>query len=274
MKILNIVLILTLIYSCDKKRAKEQKNIITNHEIVKPAFQKIINVNNIHGAILIYDLNKDLFYANDFSWAKTGRLPASTFKIPNSIIALETKVVDSDSTLFKWKGEKRAYKVWEQDLILKDAFKYSCVPCYQEIARKIGKKRMNAYLEKLNYQNMDVHSENLDVFWLEGASKITQFEQIDFLKRFYTSELKIAKRTEAIMKKILFIEKTEKYALYGKTGLSIRNKQQNGWFVGYAQSEENTLFFATNISPKETTDITVFPRLRKEITLKALQLLE
>ncbi|WP_343329915.1 class D beta-lactamase [Polaribacter staleyi] len=274
MKIVNIILILTLIYSCDKKTAKEQKNEIIKNEIVKPAFQTIIDTHNVHGAILMYDLNKDLFYANDFKWAKTGRLPASTFKIPNSMIALETKVVDNDSTLFKWNGEKRAYKVWEQDLILKDAFKYSCVPCYQEIARKIGKKRMNAYLEKLNYLNMVVNSENLDLFWLEGASKINQFEQIDFLKRFYKSELKISKRTEAIMRKILFIEKNKKYTLYGKTGLSVRNKQQNGWFVGYAQSEENTLFFATNISPKETTDIKGFPKLRKEITLKALELIE
>ena len=267
MRVLNIILILTLIYSCDKKTTKENK-------ILKPEFQTIIDTSNVNGSILIYDLNKDLFYSNNFNWAKIGRLPASTFKIPNSIIALETKIVDNDSTLFKWNGEKKAYKVWEQDLILKDAFKYSCVPCYQEIARKIGEKRMNAYLEKLNYHNMDVNSDNLDVFWLEGTSKINQFEQIEFLKHFYKSELKISERTEGIMQKILFIEKNEKYTLYGKTGLSVREKKQNGWFVGYAKSKENTLFFATNITPKVSTDIKQFPKLRKEITLNALQLTE
>lgn len=274
MKILNIILLITLIYSCDKATIKDKKNTIIKNEILKPSFQKIIDSSNVNGAVLIYDLKKNTFYSNNFNWAKVGRLPASTFKIANSIIALETKVVDNDSTLFTWNGEKRAYKFWEQDLILKDAFKYSCVPCYQEVARKIGVKRMNEYLKKLDYKNMDVTPSNLDLFWLEGNSKITQFQQIDFLKRFLKSELKISKRTEDVMKRILFIEKNGKYNLYGKTGLSIRNKKQNGWYVGYAISEENVFFFATNIEPKENTNKKLFLTLRKKITLKALQLME
>ena len=210
MKILNIILLITLIYSCDKATIKDKKNTIIKNEILKPSFQKIIDSSNVNGAVLIYDLKKNTFYSNNFNWAKVGRLPASTFKIANSIIALETKVVDNDSTLFIWNVEKRAYKFWEQDLILKDAFKYSCVPCYQEVARKIGVKRMNEYLKKLDYKDMEFTHSNLDLFWIEGNSKITQFQQIDFLKRFLKSELKISKRTEDVMKRILFIEKNGK----------------------------------------------------------------
>lgn len=98
---------------------------------------------------------------------KKRNLPASTFKITNSIIALETGVVENDSTLLKWNGEKRRFKNWEQDLILRDAFHFSCVPCYQEIARKVGENKMNKFLKKLDYGNMKVDSSNLDLFWLE-----------------------------------------------------------------------------------------------------------
>ncbi|QXP70029.1 class D beta-lactamase [Polaribacter sp. R2A056_3_33] len=265
-KILNIILIVSILVSCNEK-AKTK-------EILKPEFQSIIDSSNVDGSILIYNLHKDLFYSNNFDWAKTGRLPASTFKIPNSIIALETKVVENDSTLFKWNGEKRAYKIWEQDLILRNAFQYSCVPCYQEIANKIGEKRMNKYLKKLQFGDMNVTSKNLDIFWLEGKSRINQFQQIDFLKRFVNSELKISKRTEEILKRISFIEENERYKLYGKIGLSVRNGNHNGWFVGYRKSKNNTYFFAINIEPNENTNKELFPKLRKEITLKALEFMK
>ncbi|MDN3596901.1 class D beta-lactamase [Zunongwangia endophytica] len=256
------VLALSLLFA--RKENKSQ-------EIFKTEFQSIIDSNNVKGSILIYDLKKDLFYSNNFDWAKIGRLPASTYKIPHSIIALETNVVENDSTLFKWNGEKRAYKIWEQDLILRDAFQYSCVPCYQEIANKIGEKRMNGYLNKLQFGDMDVNSVNLDLFWLEGESNITQFQQIDFLKRFINSELQISKRTEQILKRIAIIEENDEYEFYGKTGLSIRNGNNNGWFVGYLKSEEDTYIFATNIEPIENTDNASFLKARKNITLEALE---
>lgn len=272
MKILNIILIIFLLQSCteNKNTKKEKKIYVSENKIIKPEFQSIIDSSNVNGSILIYDLKNDLFYSNNFDWAKTDRLPASTFKIVNSIIALETKVVENDSTLFRWNGEKRDYKVWEQDLILKDAFKYSCVPCYQEIAKEIGEKRMNEYLKKLGYKDMKVNSKNIDKFWLEGDSKINQFQQIEFIKRFFKSELGISKRTEGIMRKIFFIEKYGKYNLNGKTGLSIRNGNYNGWFVGYIESKDNNYFFATNIEPKSTQNKKLFPKLRKKITIEAL----
>jgi len=187
MKLLYTLLILFLFISC--KKDVNKINIETQEkstlEIIKPEFKTILDSSLVEGAILIYDSKKDIYYSNDFEWCKKGFLPASTFKITNSIIALETKVVENDSTLFKWNGEKRRLKNWEQDLILKDAFHYSCVPCYQEIARKIGVEKMKKYLNKLDYGKMIVDSTSIDLFWLEGNSKITQFEQIDFLKRFY-----------------------------------------------------------------------------------------
>jgi len=273
MKIFHFAAILILFFSCTGKKTgadkKEDKAI--EREIVVTELQTIIDSANLEGAILIYDLEADKYYSNDFERSKNGKLPASTFKIPNSIIALETGTVENDSTLFKWNGEKRSLKNWEQDLIFRDAFHFSCVPCYQEVARSIGVKNMTEYLDKLEYEDMKVDSTNIDLFWLEGESQISQFQQVDFLKRFYQSELPISERTETIMKRMMVMEDNDDYKLSGKTGWSIRNGNNNGWFVGSVEHQNKIYFFATNVEPNKDFDMNLFPRIRKDVTYKALE---
>ncbi len=136
---------LMLLFSC-KNKERNEKIVAETTFVVANEFQEILDSTKLDGAILIYDLTNDIYYSNNFDWCKKGKLPASTFKIPNSIIALETGVVKSDSTIFKWNGEPRYLKAWERDITFKEAFYYSCVPCYQEVARKIGVERMKSNL--------------------------------------------------------------------------------------------------------------------------------
>jgi len=273
MKIFYVTSMAILFFSCTSNKTypnkKDEKS--TEFRIVISEFNTIIESTDVNGSILIYDFENNKYYSNDFQWAEKGNLPASTFKIPNSIIALETGIVEDDSTLFKWYGEKRYLKNWEQDLIFKQAFQYSCVPCYQEVARKIGEKNMSKHLNKIDYGNMKVDSLNIDSFWLKGESRINQFQQIDFLKRFYNSELPISKRTETIMKRMMVIEHNSIYKLSGKTGWSIKNGNNNGWFIGYIETQNKTYFFASNIEPKKQFDMTKFPMIRKDVTLKAFK---
>ena len=273
MKIFYVTSMAILFFSCTSNKTypnkKDEKS--TEFRIVISDFNTIIESTDVKGSILIYDFENNKYYSNDFQWAEKGNLPASTFKIPNSIIALETGVVENDSTLFKWYGEKRYLKNWEQDLIFKQAFHYSCVPCYQEVARKIGTKKMSKHLNEIDYGNMKVDSLNIDSFWLIGESRINQFQQIDFLKRFYNSELPISKRTETIMKRMMVIEHNSIYKLSGKTGWSIKNGNNNGWFIGYVETQNKTYFFASNIEPKKQFDMTKFPMIRKDVTLKAFK---
>lgn len=277
MFILNMKLLLLavslFIFTCcvDKKQRQTGEKSLSSSQIQSPKFQSILDSADVKGAILIYDLKKDSYYSNDFEWSRAGKLPASTYKIPNSIIALETGVVENDSTLFKWNGQERALKVWEQDLIFRDAFHFSCVPCYQDVARKIGVKRMNAYLSKLSFGDMKVDSTNIDSFWLEGESKISQFQQVDFLRRFYDKQLPITERTYEIMNRMMVIDENNEYTLIGKTGWSIRNDHNNGWFVGYLKKENNTYFFAANVEPKGAFSRATFVPARKQVVFKALR---
>lgn len=273
MRTTSIAVFLILFISC-----KENKGTTTineeqsaNKNIIKPEFQSIIDSSDVKGSILIYDLNKDIYYSNDFEWSNKGNLPASTFKIANSIIGLETGVIENDSVIFKWDGEKKWLKNWEQDLILRDAFQFSCVHCYQEVARKVGSKRMNDYVSKLNYGNLEIDSTNIDKFWLEGESRISQMQQIDFLKRLYNFELPISKRTESIMRNIMLIEETDQYKLSGKSGLSNNNGEYNGWFVGFVEFKNNTYLFATNLEPKKEFDFDSFIKKRLDLTLLGLR---
>lgn len=232
-----------------------------SQQIKVEAFDSLLNRNHVKGSILIYDLNKDQYLSNDFAWARVGRLPASTYKIPNSIIALESGVVKDDSTLFEWDGQPRGMNIWEQDLIFKDAFQYSCVPCYQEVAREVGAERMNEYLVKLEYSGMDVSQDNIGQFWLQGDSKISQYQQVDFLKRLFHSELPIQPRTEEIVKRMMLIDSNEHYELRGKTGWALREDYNHAWFVGYVTRGEDVYFFATNIEPIGKMDSSIFPTL-------------
>jgi beta-lactamase class D len=266
---LNLFLLISLTVNCQTKN-NDSKNS-PEKEVVVPEFNKILDSLKVKGAILIYDLANKTYYSNDFSWAKTGFIPASTFKIPNSIIALETGVAKNDSTIFKWDGEKKWNKNWEKDLTLKEAFHLSCVPCYQEIARKIGLARMRNYLKKLNYGKMVFDSKSIDNFWLEGDSKITQFQQIQFLKRLYFSALPISKRTESIVKSIMKMEQTNNYTLSAKTGLSEKNGRYNGWYVGYFEVKNKVYFFATNLEPKNGTTRDEFITTRLKATKAAFQ---
>ncbi len=238
------------------------------------AIQKVIDSADVHGSVLIYDVNQNIYYSNDYVWARRGHLPASTFKITNSIIALETGVVKDDSTMFPWNGEKRRLSVWEKDMIFKEAFHASCVPCYQEVARIIGSDRMNTYLDSLTYGNMDVDSSNIDLFWLEGNSTITQFQQIDFLNRFFHHKLPISPRTETIMKRLMLIEENDSFRLSGKTGWSVRNGNNNGWFVGYLEKNDRIYFFATNVEPTQSFNMKMFSKIRKQITFDAFKQLK
>lgn len=266
--LLSIFALLSVVSCNDPVVVKIEKKL-TREKV--PGYQAILDSSQVTGAILVFDPAEKTFYSNDFEWCETGHLPASTFKIPNSIIALETGVMKSDSTMIKWDGEKRRLAEWERDLSLREAFHISCVPCYQEIARAIGVERMNDYLIRFDYGHMIVDPASIDRFWLEGESKISQYEQIDFLYRFYSSGLPISKRTESIMKKLMVIEESDTLRLSGKTGWSIRNGNNNGWFVGYAEKGEKVLFFATNINPNAGFNMDMFPLIRKEITLKALK---
>lgn len=236
-------------------------------------FQEMLSKYKLKGSILIYDSKQETFHSNDFKRARTGFIPASTFKIANSIVALETGLVKDRNTILKWDGEQHWQDAWEKDMTFQEAIKVSCVPCYQEIARKVGVKKMKATLKKITYPEMVFDETSIDQFWLQGESKITQFQQIEFLGKLFNHQLPITERNTNILKKMLFLHQHPKYDLSGKTGWAVIGDQNIGWFVAHAKTKDNQFLIATNIEPDEGFDMKNFGKVRAQVSKEALAFL-
>lgn len=224
--------------------------------------KKIFNDFNVDGTIVIESLQKQTKYIYNDKRANTFFSPASTFKIPNTLIALNEELVNKDSIIL-WDKQIREYESWNKNQTLESAFKTSCVWCYKEFASKIDKNKYKNYLEELNYGNKII-GDNITDFWLDESLKITAYGQIEFLKRLYKNDLPFKIENIDALKEIMIDEKTNDYIIRAKTGW----EGKYGWYVGYIETKDDVYFFATNINTKSKDDLAK----RKKITLEALKI--
>ncbi len=171
-------------------------------------------------------------------------LPASTFKIPNTLIGLETGVIPDETFSLKWDGKKREIESWNRDHDLQSALKESVVWFYQEVARRIGQERMQTWVDKLSYGNRDI-SGGIDRFWLDGKLRISPREQADFLRKLVTGKLPVSAEHAALVRKLLIVEQTAEYTIRAKTGTTARAPDPIGWLVGEVDVGKSTYVFAT-----------------------------
>lgn len=272
--ILLLILNLSLPANSEQTEQMQQKSqavSITKSEkvIEKPEFNDFFKKHNVEGSFLLFDSLNQTFTAVNYERTLKGFTPASTFKIPNALIFLETGVVtDQNTPVIKWNGTKYDWPGWNEDQTLRSAMKSSVVWFFQENARKVGMERMQKYVNLFDYGNKDI-SKGVDVFWLEEGMKISQMEQITLLRKFYSYALPVQKRNIDIVKEIIELEKTESYRLCGKTGMAMRVSQRIGWLIGYVETKGNVYFYATNIEQKDQSD--TFGAARKEITMAILK---
>lgn len=220
---------------------------------------------HIDGTIVIESFNKKKIYVYNEERGKTPLSPASTFKIPHTLIALNEGVVDSNSLLI-WDKIDKGMETWNQNQTLQSAFKLSCVWCYKEFALKIGSEKYKSYLEKLDYGNRYI-GDNVSDFWLDGSLKITAFEQIKFLKKLYKNDLPFKVKDINTLKQIMIEEENKNFTLRAKTGWSTRFESESGWYIGYIETKDDVWFFATNLITHGENDLP----LRKVITMEALK---
>src|SRR5437762_6807369 len=204
------------------------------------------------GTFVGYKTDDYLVIASDKERSGEAMLPASTFKIPNSIIALETGVVaDPDKDVFKWDGVVRSIEAWNKDHTLRSAIAASAVPVYQEIARRIGAERMQKYLDLLDYGNHNIGG-GIDQFWLTGDLRIDPIQQVDFVDRLRRGVLPVSKRSQELVRDILPVTKVGNATIRAKTGLlgAERGQPSLGWLVGWAEKGSQQTVFAMNMDCK------------------------
>lgn len=219
------------------------------------------------GAFVLHNQNDNQTTRYNVQRCAERLLPASTFKILNALIGLETNVIPDENYVIHWDGKQYPTTSWNQDQTLKTAMQNSVVWYYQELARRVGREQMQKYVTAAGYGNQEI-SGPIDSFWLNGGLRISTDDQIVFLKRLYQNDLPFSGRSMQIVREIILLDKTRSYWLSGKTGSGQMDNTNIGWFVGYLEAKDNVYFFATNIA----SDSQATPAAKaKEISLKILQ---
>jgi beta-lactamase class D len=209
------------------------------------------------GTFVGYKVEDYLVISSDSDRSGEAKLPASTFKIANSLIALETGVVgDPDKDVFKWDGVTRSFDAWNRDHTLRSAIAASAVPVYQEIARRIGAERMQKYVDLLDYGNRNIGG-GIDQFWLTGDLRIDPVQQVDFVDRLRRRTLPVSKRSQDLVADILPVTKVGDAVIRAKSGLvgAEVGKPSLGWLVGWAEKGGAATVFALNLDVREPRHI-------------------
>jgi len=203
-------------------------------------------LNNTDGQITVYNMDMD-----------TSRFtPASTFKIVNSLIGLQSGIITDENMVIKWDGKKRERAEWNKDMDMKEAFKVSSVPYYQEVARRIGKDTMKLWIDSIGYGNMNM-SGPIDSFWLNNNLKISPDEQLGLLKKLYFDQLPFRKSVQQTVKNVMLQEDNTLYKLSYKTGWGFDEAKNNiGWIAGWIEENIHVYFFVTLVkSPDPKIDM-------------------
>ena len=221
-----------------------------NNVDVDNSLSKYFKENHVEGCFALLNNNTGRFTVYNLDrYRDSAYLPASTFKIVNSLIGLQTGIIADDSMVIKWDGKIRPVAAWNKDLSMYEAFRVSAVPYYQEVARRIGKDTMQQWLDTLSYGTKKIRSK-VDTFWLDHSLKITPDEELGLVKRLYFNQLPFHQRNQEIVKKAMLFEDKPEYRLSYKTGWSpwdSIHQKHIGWMVGYIEENRHPYFFVLNL---------------------------
>jgi beta-lactamase class D len=249
-RILNIIFIFTVLTNCSSQNEHKKE------------WERIFKKYNINGTFVLKNISNNQLNIYNKERSDSSYLPASTFKILNSMIALQTSAIKSVDDTIKWDGKDKGWKFWNKDQTMKSAMPISCVWFYQDLARRIGKEKMQNWINKVDYGNRNIKKE-IDNFWLEGDLRITANEQISFIEKLINNELPFDKQIQETVKEIMITDENKTYTIHSKTGWT----NNIGWNVGYVETKNNKWIFAMNMNIINKQDA----KYRKKITYEILK---
>lgn len=269
----------------DRKEETEKKEeIIPNRNDVTEEKTNIIEDSEIFGsfsgcAVLFESKNQTYTFYNE-KMCNEEVSPCSTFKIISTLMGLHCQVITSEKS--KLGSAERIYQneAWNGEPDLVDAFQNSCVWYFRKVIDEIGEEEVQKEIEQLHYGNCDISQWNgsdcnpypeLNGFWLDSSLKISPLEQVNNLRSILEGKTIYTQEEVTVLKNIMLVESNDTQKIYGKTGTGSNG---TGWFVGFAESKNTTVYFAVYLetgnsetgNPKEVNGTTA-----KEIALKILK---
>jgi beta-lactamase class D len=283
MKLISITSILLLslvLFSCSKKSHFSEANtrLTLKNTVIRSDFKRYFDSCNVEGSVVIYDYSRKQYIVSDTTQIYQEVLPASTFKIPNLLIALETNTIRSENDTVKWIGSTDTVKYGYRpeiyhDMTVKEAFQVSAGWLFVELAKKIGKENYQKFLTKTGYGNSDLSQIDPD-FWNFGSFGVSPVNQVLFLQNLYENKLPFSRRNMEIVKTVMINEQRKGYTLRAKTGWTRDKGLNTGWWVGWEEKNGKVYFFATRLLQDRKNNGQNFANCRKEITRKILSELD
>lgn len=223
---------------------------------------KYFTNNSAQGTLVIADVRggKEAIQVHNKDGAAKRLSPASTFKIPHSMIALDSGVLRDEFQIVPWDGITRPIEAWNRDQDLRSAVRNSAVWVFERFAREIGSEKEAAYMRSFSYGN--ALSTGAEPFWVDGNLAISAHEQITFLRRLYNNTLPFRAEHQLIVKDVLINEADRDWILRAKSGWS----GEIGWWVGWVEWPDGPVFFALNIdTPGKLGDLPKREKIVREV---------
>lgn len=226
----------------------------------EPGLGKYFDENEVEGCFALYNNATDRFSIYNLErYRDSIFLPASTFKIVNALIGLQTGIIVNDSMKIAWDGIERQNAMWNRDLSMYEAFRVSAVNYFQEVARRIGKDTMELWLDTLGYaagkdDTVFRIKTSVDSFWLDNSMKVTPDDQLGLVRRLYFGQLPFFKSNQEIVKRAMIMEDNSNYTLAFKTGWGFANDDKTrhiGWIVGWIEENRHPYFFVLNLESSQ-----------------------
>lgn len=225
----------------------------------------------INGTIVIESVSTGKRFVHNDLRSKQAFAAGSTFKVLNTLIALEEGVISGADAIFQWDGTQYEIPEWNHDQTLASAFRVSCVWCYQQLARRVGSLKYPPYIQQSSYGQLRQPFDETE-FWLNGSLTISAEQQVAFLRQIVERRLPFKASSYDTLKKIMLTDETERYRLYAKTGWATRPLPAVGWYVGYVEKPGEIWLFALNLATRDASDLPLRIQIAKD-ALKAKGLL-
>lgn len=219
-------------------------------------------------------------YAYDREKIDERRPPFSSFKLPHTLIALETGVATDLAHPIVYSAAHRPPESywpedWKQDQTLESAFRRSAAWYYQDLALAIGAEAYRGYLGHFGYGSVQV-AEGSDSFWLDGSLTVSVREQAEFLRRLLISQLEVSPRSIELLSRVSVARAFGDLVLHGKTGAGPVKPGRfegpfEGWYVGWLERPgRKPVVFATYVEAPSFASLKDFRQQASEVMLQRM----
>lgn len=240
-----LLFIFIMLLSISPSSAEEQKLTELAWQ-TSPNIAALFEEAGVDGAFVVYDVIEQRLIGFNRQRVMQQFVPASSYKIPHTLIALNSGAVSSVDELLSWDGNPAPFKAWEKDMSLREAIGVSNAAIYQQVSRRIGMTAMQHHIDKLGYGNA-LLGETVDRFWLDGPLKISALEQVRFLAKLANSALDYPSEQQAIVREIIQQPSSAGTALFAKSGWQNAPDPGIGWWVGWVETRGQIYAFALNL---------------------------